>query len=296
MKFKVFVAILMFIFILGSLYPIIATGLWASPAEFRYNLKPSETVTGEVTIKNIGDETVNVTVEKKRLLMDSIHLVYSDKGIPKWITINSNTTFTLKPGESKKIRFSVKAPSRINYSDAVGALVIRGLPVVENATGGTQITHGVELVIPIRVGLPGPIIESLQLLDHRIPSVLLSFIPGEFVYELRNNGTVQANMTGAIEIKGLTTHRIPIDGVVYPEDNYTLVERWTPGWTDLGLYKVDTRIDYGRFQKTKTIETSDTLIVIPVWLIILIIVGAVIWVLRRKGVEPPITVKIERKK
>lgn len=295
MKFKVLVATLMFIFLLGSFYPIIATGLWASPAEFKYDLKPGGTVTGEVTVKNIGNETVNVTVEKKRLLMDSIHLVYSDKGIANWITINGNTTFTLKPGESRKITFTVKAPSKINYSDAVGALIIRGLPLVENATGGTQITHGVELVIPIRVGLPGPIIESLELINHKAPLILLSFIPGEFVYELRNNGTVQANMTGSMEIKGLTSHNIPIGGVVYPEDNYTLIERWTPGWTDLGLYKVDTTIKYGRFQATKTITTSDNIIVIPVWLIILIIIGVVVWILRRRGVEPPIRIKIERK-
>lgn len=295
MKFKVLVATLMFIFLLGSFYPIIATGLWASPAEFKYDLKAGGTVTGEVTVKNIGNETVNVTVEKKRLLMDSIHLVYSDKGIANWITINGNTTFTLKPGESRKITFTVKAPSKINYSDAVGALVIRGLPLVENATGGTQITHGVELVIPIRVGLPGPIIESLELINHKAPLILLSFIPGEFVYELRNNGTVQANMTGSMEIKGLTSHNIPIGGVVYPEDNYTLIERWTPGWTDLGLYKVDTTIKYGRFQATKTITTSDNIIVIPVWLIILIIIGVVVWILRRRGVEPPIRIKIERK-
>ncbi|HOQ20141.1 MAG: hypothetical protein RBT32_02345 [Methanothermobacter sp.] len=287
---------MVFIFVAGLLYPIFATGLWASPAEFRYDLKPGETVTGEVTVKNIGDDEVKVTVEKKRLLMDSIHLVYSDKGIANWITIDGNTTFNLKPGESRKIRFTVKAPSRINYSDAMGALVIRGLPVTQRAAGGMQVTQGVELVIPIRVGLPGPIIESLKLLDHKVPSVLLSFIPGEFVYELRNDGTVQANMTGMIEIKGLTRHSLPIDGVVYPEDNYTLVERWTPGWADIGLYKVDTRIEYGRFQKAKSIETTDTLVVIPVWLIILIIVGAVIWILRRKGVEPPIRVKIEKRK
>lgn len=295
MRFKIALTILVFIFIMGSLYPIIATGLWASPAEFRYDLKPGGTVTGEVTVKNIGDETVKITVEKKRLLMDSIHIVYSDKGIANWITINDNTTFNLKPGESRKIRFTVKAPSRINYSDAVGALIIRGIPVVTNATGGTQITQGVELVIPIRVGLPGPIIESLQLLERKVPGIFLSFIPGEFVYELRNNGTVQGNMTGTIEIKGLTTHTLPIDGVVYPEDNYTLVKTWTPGWLDLGVYKVDTTIKYGRFHPAKTITASDTIVVIPVWLIILIIIGAVIWILRRKGVEAPIRIRIERK-
>ncbi|WP_321211697.1 hypothetical protein [Methanothermobacter sp. DP] len=296
MKPRHLTAILIFLFILGSAAPVIATGLWASPADFRYNLKPGQSVSGEITVRNIGKEEVNVNVTKKRLLMDSVNLVYSDRGIAQWITIEGNTSFKLKPGESRKIRFTVNAPGKINYLDAAGAIIIKGLPV-QNVTGGIQIVQGVELVVPIYVGLPGPIIESLKLEDHSAPKVLLSFMPGKFTYLLKNTGTVQANMTGAIELTGITgTQRVPIEGVVYPEDNYTLVETWKPGWIEFGPYIAKTKINYGRYHQTKTIETSDTVIVIPAWLIILIVLGAAIWVIRKKEIEPPISIRIERKK
>ncbi|MFB2623568.1 hypothetical protein [Methanothermobacter marburgensis] len=297
MKTRYLTALLMIIFILGYIAPAVATGLWASPADFRYNLKPGQSVSGEITVRNIGKEEVNVNVTKKRLLMDSVNLVYSDRGIAQWITIEGNTSFKLKPGESRKIRFTVNAPRKINYLDAAGAIVIRGLPVQNRTAGQVQIVQGVELVVPIYVGLPGPIVESLKLEDHKAPSVLLSFMPGKFTYKLRNTGTVQANMTGAIELTGITgTQRVPIDGVVYPEDNYTLVETWKPGWIEFGPYTAKTEIKYGRYHQTKTIETSDTVIVIPAWLIILIVLGAAIWVIRKKEIEPPISIRIERKK
>ncbi|AAB84566.1 unknown [Methanothermobacter thermautotrophicus str. Delta H] len=178
MKVRHLTALLMIIFIVGYVAPAVATGLWASPADFRYNLKPGDSVSGEVTVRNIGKEEVSVNVTKKRLLMDSVNLVYSDRGIAQWITIEGNTTFRLKPGESRKIRFTVNAPGKINYLDAAGALVIRGVPVQNAATGQIQIVQGVELVVPIYVGLPGPIIESLKLEDHKAPTILLSFMPG----------------------------------------------------------------------------------------------------------------------
>jgi len=300
-KIKKFLLVVSILFIIiSSLGSVLGAGLRASPPEFKYDLKPSQTVSGQVTLTNIGDVPMDVIVENKRLLKDSIHLLYSNKGIATWISINP-TNFTLAPGESKSIKFTLAAPAEINYSDAVGALVIRGVPPDTQRDNKTNlpnlgIRQGIELVIPIIVGLPGPIIESLQLLDHKAPIVLLSFMPGDFIYNLNNNGTVYANMTGNIEINGLiSSHKVPIEGGVFPEDNYTLIEKWTPGFSDFGLYSADTTIKYGRYQQTKTIKTNDTILVIPVWLIILIILGTVVWYMRRNDIKSPFRIKIERR-
>ncbi|MGB9937064.1 MAG: hypothetical protein ACPK7O_05040 [Methanobacterium sp.] len=281
---------------LGSVY---GAGLRASPPDFKYNLNPSQTVNGQITVTNIGDVPMNVVVDKKRLLMDSMHMVYSDKGIATWIKIGINN-FTLSPGESKVIPFTLTSPAQINYNDAMGAVVIRGIPPEPQKNNNTNtpnlgIRQGIELVIPLIVGLPGPIIESLQLLEHKAPIVLLSFMPGDFIYELNNNGTVYANMTGNIEINGLLSKQsIPIEGIVYPEDDYTLSKQWAPGFSDFGIYSAKTTINYGRLQQTKTIETNDTILVIPVWLIILIVLAVVIYYIRKKDIKPPIKIKIEK--
>ncbi len=293
---KILPFILISLILFNSISPISGAGLWASPPEFKYNLSSSETVTGQISVRNIGNEDLDVVLEKKRLLKDSSFMVYSDKGIATWITIlNNETTFKMSPGESKTIHFKVTAPEKINYLDALGGIIIRGVPTTPQNNTGVKIKQGVELVIKIVVGLPGPIIESLQLLKHKAPVILISFMPGNFVYELRNNGTVSANMTGNIEINGLFNHKIPIQGVVYPEDNYTLLETWEPGFSDVGIYSAKTTINYGRFQQTKTIKTNDTLIVIPIWLIFLIILAVLVWQIRKRDIKSPIRIKIERK-
>ncbi|MCZ3366937.1 MULTISPECIES: hypothetical protein [Methanobacterium] len=294
----VILVLIVLISLIGSAY---GAGLRASPPEFKYNLTSSQTVTGQVTVTNIGDVPMNVTVNKKRLLMDSIHLLYSDGGIATWISVNP-TNFTLAPGASKVVSFTVKAPSTINYSDAEGALIIGGLPIQsQNNNNSTfsslAIKQGIELVIKIIAGLPGPIIESIQMLQHSAPTILLSYMPGDFTYQLNNNGTVVANMNGSIEINGLLSkHNVPINGSVYPEDNYTLTAQWTPGFADFGLYSADTNINYGRYQQDKLLQVHDTILVIPVWLILIIILAVAIWIIRKKEIQSPINIKIERKK
>lgn len=289
--------ILVLLISFSSIGSVVGAGLLATPPNFKYNLTSSQTVTGEVTVQNIGDVPMNVVVSNKRLLKDNKNLVFSDKGIATWISLGINN-FTLMPGESKPVPFTVTAPAQINYNDAVGALIFSGTPVnsQDNKTQSIGVRQGIELIIPIVVGLPGPIVESLQLLEHKAPVVLLSFMPGNFVYLLNNNGTVYANITGTVEINGLLNKQIiPVEGAVFPEDNYTLTQTWTPVFFDFGIYNAKTTLKYGKYQQIQTIETNDTILVIPVWLIILLLIAFGIWIIRKKEIKSPIKIKIERK-
>jgi hypothetical protein len=283
--------------LLGAIVPVYATGLLATPPQFQYKLDSSNpTGSGEVTIKNIGEETVNVTIEKKRMLKDDLHLELTDDGIADWITITSPTNFTLAPGQSAQVSFQITAPEKYDYNDAVGAIVANAVPQNTASKPGITVLQGIQLVIPIAVGLPGSIVNSMEITDHSAPQVLLSFIPCVFTYELNNNGTVYANVTGEIKLSGLlNSATVPIETGVYPGDNYTLQTNWTPGFFDFGFYSADTTLNYGRYQPDNTVKTHDTVLVIPVWLIIIIVVGVPILYLRRKGVEFPIKIKIQKK-
>lgn len=295
-KFTLVILVLVMIFnLLGFTY---GAGLRASPAEFKFtNMSTSSTVSGQVTVTNIGNDSMNVTVLNKRLLMDSVHLIYSDEGIATWINVGLKN-FVLAPGASKVVPFTLTTPAHINYYDAEGALIIAGVPLqTQSGIQNLSIKQGINLVIPLIVGLPGPITESLQVLQYNAPMVLLSYMPGDFTYQLHNNGTVYANMTGDIEINGLlSSHKVPVQGEIYPGDNYTLQTSWTPGLLDFGLYSANTNMSYGRFQQDKTLQTSSTILVIPVWLIVLLILAVVIWTIRKKEIQSPIKIKIERKK
>ncbi|MEN4019648.1 MAG: hypothetical protein PQ971_04900 [Methanobacterium sp.] len=270
-----------------------AGGLLASPSTFSYNLNITRTASGQFMLENIGNTDMNVTLEDKRLLMDGIHLEFADDGIAEWITINTPTNFILRPGERKTVSFTINAPQQFRYNDAFGAITAKGVPVVV----GDRPQFGVQLVITIVAGIPGPIIESLELLEHSAPSVLLSFMPGDFMYRVRNNGTVFANMTGNIEIDGLIAdQKIPISGGVFPEDDHYLKAQWTPGFAEFGIYNARAVINYGRYGQDETLVVENTILVIPAWLIVLLVLALAIWIIREKGIESPVKIKFEMKK
>lgn len=299
---KVLPVLTVFLIILSSISAASAAGLLASPGGFQVKFTGGpNTYSGQITVENIGDDSLNIKITPKRMQRDKIHLLFSDSGIAQWISVNPSN-FTLAPKENKVVSFTVNVPSNINYFDAAGALIIDGYPQQsQNATNqnlnALKVQQVPEIVVPVLVGLPGQIIESLQMLEHITPTVLLSFMPGDFTYQLNNNGTVVANMSGNIYINGLLSkHTVPINGSVYPGDNYTLTTQWTPDFLDFGLYSADTTINYGREQQDKILQTHDTILVIPVWLIIIIILAVLIWIIRKKEIQSPINIKIERKK
>ena len=93
----------------------------------------------------------------------------------------------------------------------------------------------------------------------------------------------------------ISDHKVPIQGGVYPEDQYYANTTWEPGFSDFGLYSADTTINMEDTNKHKLFKTHDTILVIPVWLIILIILAVVIWYIRKKEIKSPVKIKIERK-
>lgn len=285
----------LFLLLLVSLGSVSATGLLASPGGFDLNMSGPQTYQGTLTVENIGQNILNVTVDPQRLQMDNVNLLFSDIGIAKWISINE-TNFILKPSEKKQVHFTVTVPDNVDYYDAMGALVVRGYPLKNTTQKGFNVQQVPELVIPITVGLPGKITESLELVKSSQPSFLLSFMNGTFTYQVKNTGTVYANMTGIIQIKGwFNSHNVTMHGSVYPDDQYFLKANWSPSIWDMGLYQTTTTINYGRYTPDKTITTKGWIFVFPVWLIVLIVLIVAIWFIRKKDIESPIKIKIEKK-
>lgn len=297
---KKFTIIILTLFLMGSIGSVAATGLLVSPGSFDLKMATPQEYEGTLIVENIGKNTINVTIDKKRLQMDNINMLMSDVGIATWISVNNNS-FILNPGQKKTITFTVNVPQDVDYYDAMGALVVRGYPLKSSASSGQngpnmQVQQVPEIVVPISVGYPGKIVESLQLLDYSTPSFLFNFMNGTFVYHVKNNGTVYANMTGNVELKGwFNSHNLNTTGGVFPDDQYYLKTSWSPGIFDVGLYEATTTIKYGRFAPTQTITTKDTIFVFPVWLIVLIVLVVAIWYIRKKDIKSPISIKIEKK-
>ena len=300
-RIKKFSIIFLVLVLFASLGSVSATGILASPGGFHLKMTAPQTYQGTLTVENIGPNTLNVTIDKKRLQMDNVNLLFSDVGIATWITVNQ-TNFLLEPNQKTDVQFTVNVPANVNYYDAMGALIVRGYPLTNTTQQGNpnlanmQVQQVPELVVPITVGLPGQIIESLQLEGHSAPSFLLNFMKGSFVYHVKNNGTVYANMTGDVDIKGwFNEHHLSMNGGVYPDDQYYLNTTWEPGILDFGLYNAKTTINYGRYGPDQTLTTENEIFVFPVWIIVLILLGVTVWVIRKKEIKSPIKIKIEKK-
>jgi len=91
-------------------------------------------------------------------------------------------------------------------------------------------------LVPITVGLPGQITQSLSLTSYKVPAVLLSLMSANLEYNVKNNGTVKAQMTNNIVVKGLFEDKnILTNGTVFPGDSNTLNSQWTTGFFFMGF-------------------------------------------------------------
>ena len=295
MKKKLLSILLVALYFLVLVLPVSGAGLLASPAKFNINLNSSQTFTGSVNVQNTGKGTLQVTVDKKREQNNGKITLFADDGIAQWISADT-TNITLNPGETRTINFKVTAPSTINYSDAFGVLVIKATPVSNQSSSNNGIAvvvkQGVELLIPLIVGLPGPITESIGLSGQDIPWLLLTYMPGNFNYHIKNNGTVMENVNADSQINGwFNNYNIKTSGKVYPGNDYYIQNTWIPDIYDFGVYTVETNLTYGQYNGTKTLTQKDNIIVIPIWLIILILVILAAWIMKKKGVKSPIVIQ-----
>ncbi len=265
--------------------PVFGLGLLAGPVKFDINIQPSQTFTGQITVKNPGNSMVYVNVNKKRVLKDNLHMLFLDDGIANWITVD-NSNFTLNPHETKVITFNVTAPKTIDYNDAYGALLLTSYqnPPQENSTSMKFVVQQqVTLIIPVIVGLPGKIDESIVVTNHKTPTFLMSFMPGSFEYNVTNNGTVHEDMKGNMELNGwFNKHNVNMTGSVYPGDNYYFMGNWTPNFFDMGFYDINTTINYGTLGDPKTAVVTDKVFVFPVWIIIVVALVVTVWVIRKR--------------
>lgn len=295
MKKKLLSTLLVAVYLLVLMSPVSGAGLLASPAKFNLNLNPSQTISGSVNVQNTGKGALEVTIDKKRELNNGKVTLFADDGIAKWISVDT-TNMTLNPGETKTINFKVTAPGTINYSDAFGVLVIKATPVSKpnGSSNGISVVvkQGIELLIPVIVGLPGPVTESIGISGYEVPWLLLTYMPGNLNYHIKNNGTVMETVTAYSQINGwLNNYDVKTSGKVFPGNDYYLKNTWTPNIYDFGIYTVETNLTYGQYNGTKTVTQKDNIVVIPIWLILLILVIFAAWIIRKKGVKSPIVIK-----
>ncbi|MCG3204694.1 MAG: hypothetical protein KCHDKBKB_01409 [Elusimicrobia bacterium] len=101
----------------------LTSSLWAlsmTPSVQSFNVKPGESVGGEVSVTNTDGETLQIVPVTKNWFVLPANKAIK---VEDWLKMHSNS-FELKDGETKKIKFTVKAPKKAQ-GELVGMLSFR---------------------------------------------------------------------------------------------------------------------------------------------------------------------------
>lgn len=163
-----------------------AQALHVSPSYQFLQVKPGEKVKSKFLVTNNDTSTQTITVSSKDwFILDDNKKISVDQ----WILFNKNKSITLKPGQSKEVEFSVKAPK-----EAVGELVgMLSFAVVPNE-------HSMVNQV-MSVAVYGAI-EGTENFKAELAGIMLSPSTGTLRVgvSVENKGNVHVRPTGIVKI------------------------------------------------------------------------------------------------
>ncbi len=198
---------------------------------FIYTLESGETKKGKVDVINSSNEPQDikiypvdaVTTQDGAFAPEPEDKEKIDVGA--WITL-SESEVSLRPKETKTIKFTIKVPENVEVGDHMGAIIAQDkeIPEAEEGTGMRIVTRvGARIYLTV----PGELIKKLEfekftwkLEDRQVT----------FYLDLANKGNVRLSPKGEIEIKnifGKVIDKIEItEREVFPRSTIIVPIKW----------------------------------------------------------------------
>lgn len=248
------------------------------PMNQKLSLNPGEVYEGSITIINPSyatedfaykAEVTPYSVADEEYTADL--LSESDRTIiSKWITIEEPTG-TIKPNESKDIKFTIKVPENAPSGGQYATIAVSSNQDASNASG-VSVQNVFEIASIIYASVAGETVHDGEVLENSIPSFVLTN-PVKLRATLTNNGNVHETAVFTITVSDVFTGKVILpteentgrySEVIMPETTrYT--EREISDLPALGIVKVTQTIDYNG--QTSTAEKQ--IIICPVWFMVL---------------------------
>lgn len=271
--------------------------LRASPTSFDYTLNPGETISGSFKIRNEGPTEIDYDVFAKPYYTESekgggLNVRYDIENdytrIASWVTFDKESGH-IAPDDTAEINFTIKVPTDVPGGGQYTALLIStDGKHSEQKKEGININETVSLGPIVYAKINGHTRETGEIDKNEISGFL--FNPPFTVNSIvKNTGNVHAKATYVMRV-------FPLFGgesIFNNEDNpdtvmllpgttryYELAWDADHGAPSIGIYKVQSEIKI--FDQVSKVEK--TVIVCPMWVLILIIVfvlAAVFWIIFR---------------
>ncbi len=250
-----------------------STGLTIQPIKVSDTMKPGETVTGHILLSNASAEDVIVNISVQDFVptsgTESFQFVGRAPGVTSvrdWITINSPLEFKFKPGESKEIPYTIKAPADAEPGSHFGVIFFKATNAADQ---NAQIKVGTQVGVLAFVTIPGKFEQKGEVKSFTAPAFVQGG-PVNLQMTFSNTGTVYFEPKGTIEISNMFGKKIaevPIGGyAVLPTGLKKMDFPWNVTGLLLGRYKAVASI----YDTDGDLIASNTTSfwAVPVWYII----------------------------
>lgn len=272
------------------------------PMNQKISLNPGEVYEGYITIINPSyatedfaykAEVTPYSVADEEYTADL--LSESDRtAISKWITIEEPTG-SVKPNESKEIKFTIKVPQNVPAGGQYGTIAVSSNQDSSSANG-VSVQNVFEIASIIYADVAGETVHDGEILENNVPSFVLNN-PVKTTAILTNKGNVHETAIFTITVSDVFTGRVILpteentgrySEVIMPETT-RYAEREISDLPALGVVKVTQTIDYNG----QTSTTEKQIIICPVWFMALVlltlasIIAAVVIIVKkrhRKGI------------
>lgn len=269
-----------------------------TPMSQRVSLKPGEVYNGSITIINpVNSETdfnYKVEVTPYSVVGEDYAADLATKSnynmMVDWLKIEEPTG-TLKPNNSKEIKFSITVPK-----DAPGGGQYATIAVSQDRSsaaqdGGVAVNNVFEMASLIYAEVAGETKHETEILENEIPGFVTS-APITLKALLKNAGNVHETATIIIEAKDFFTGNVIVETendanqyteLVMPETTRLVERDINENLPALGVVHIEQTIYYNGEQSV----TTKDVIICPVWFMILLgvtilaIVGSIVLIVRK---------------
>ena len=258
-------------------------GLVISPANNRIELKNGQVYTNQMNVQNKTDEDMNIIMSTGTYVIENNNYNspnYSGTSkyslMKDWIKLDQ-TKFTLTPGESRLVNYTITAPvnppSGMQY-----ATIFAETEPAKGETTGISATSRVGMVLSAYM-VDGKTDDRSSIQNEKIAGYQPTS-PLKASFTIKNEGNIGVDVQYYMTIKSAINGKDAYDsrdqhgesgdkGSVYPETtrNFSL------GWDKVGVgfYNVELHIiTNGRDHVTKQLVCT-----VPIWIIILIVIAII---------------------
>jgi hypothetical protein len=217
-----------------------AFSIQVTPSPLVTTVKPGETTTLELKVRNAGPATEDLKIVARSFRVDNAtqQLKINEDQEPEiasWVKF-SPPTFTIPSGQTATEKITISVPKEAGFSYAF-AMVISRVNDGPQPVGERAIKPSVAIFALMNVDRPGAV-RALEISKFTSTKGSYEYLPAEFEVEFKNTGNTIVQPAGSLFVQRGSNDAKPIDelqvndagGYILPGSTRTIKMRWDNGF------------------------------------------------------------------